>query len=66
MDEYKVDSFGEAHLIVDKKGYRRGITCTGVIKAIEKKFILFLDNDGFLYLVEKKDFQFTELEPIKK
>jgi hypothetical protein len=58
MNEYNVGDFGEAHLIVEKKGCKRGITCTGTIQAIEKKFILFKDNDDYLYLAEKATFEF--------
>lgn len=59
---YEVGDFGEAHLIVEKKGIKRGITCTGTILTIEKKFILFKDNEGYLYLTERSTFEFTKLE----
>jgi len=60
MNEYKVDDFGEARLLVSRKGCNRHVTCFGTIKAVEKKVVLFTDNDGFSYLVDKKDFNFTK------
>ena len=62
MNDYAVDQFGEAHFPVNRKGCRRFITAFGTIKAIEKKVLMFVDNDGFTYLIDKKDFQFTKSE----
>jgi hypothetical protein len=64
MNEYEVNQFGEAHLIIEKKNIRRGVTCFGTIQAIERKYILFKDNEDCLYLCDKKDFQFTKKEKI--
>ena len=61
-EEYKIDDFGEAHLVYEKNCVRAAVTAFGTIQAIEKKFILFKDNDGYLYLVAKKDFTFTKYE----
>jgi hypothetical protein len=63
-DQYSVNDFGCASLIVEKKGTKRGITCFGTIQAVEKKFILFKDNDDYLYLCEKKNFNFEKCEKI--
>lgn len=62
MNEYEIGQFGCARLLVNRKGCKRHVTCYGTIKAIEKKVILFTDNDNFSYLVDKKDFQFTPCE----
>jgi hypothetical protein len=59
MNEYQINSFGHAHFVIEKKGKTTPIDCYGVIKAVEKKYILFEDNDKFPYLVEKAKFQFT-------
>lgn len=58
--EYNTGDFGEAHLVTEKRGIKRGITCSGTIQAIEKKFVLFKDNDGYLYLAERSLFEFTK------
>jgi len=52
--------FGHARIAQDKKGFKTVIDCYGTIKKIERKFVLFEDNDGYLYLVEKKDFVFEK------
>lgn len=62
MNEYQINSFGHACFVIEKKGKVTPINCYGTIKAIEKKYILFSDNDNFLYLVEKSKFQFTPEE----
>lgn len=59
-EKYLVDQFGEAHFPVSRKGCRRFITASGTIKAIEKKVLMFVDNDGFSYLIDRKDFTFTK------
>jgi len=60
MNDYNVNDFGEAHFYQEKKGCRRGITCSGTIQAIEKKFILFKDNEDHLYLAERSTFKFVK------
>ena len=62
MNDYTCGDFSEAHLIVTKNGCKRGVTCYGTIEAIEKKFILFKDNEGYLYLAERSTFEFTKHE----
>jgi hypothetical protein len=62
MNDYAVNDFGEARFPVSRKGCKRYITASGIIKAIEKKVLMFVDNDGFTYLIDKKDFQFTKSE----
>ena len=52
--------FGRARFPQEKKGFATVIDCFGVIKSIEKKYILFEDNDGFPYLIDKKDFEFEK------
>ena len=61
-DEYSVNDFGTAHLILEKKGCRRGITTSGHIQAIERKYVLFKDLEGYLYLAERDTFKFTKGE----
>ena len=60
MNDYVLNDFGEAHFPVSTKGYMRFITAFGTIKAIEKKVLMFVDNDGFTYLIDRKDFTFTK------
>lgn len=64
MNDYQINSFGHACFISEKKGMVTPIDCFGTIKAIEKKYVLFQDNDGFLHLIEKGKFQF-EAEQFK-
>lgn len=61
MNKYQVGQFGMAHIIIESRGVKRGISCAGHIQMIEKKYILFKDNDDFLYLVEKNNFEFKEI-----
>jgi len=58
----EVGDFGRARFPQEKKGFIGGIDTYGRIKAIEKKFVLFEDNDGYIYLVERENFGFTECE----
>jgi hypothetical protein len=58
--EYESGSFGRAIFKTKCKGITRGFDLYCTIKSIEKKFVLIEDNDNFLYLVDKKDFQFTK------
>jgi hypothetical protein len=62
MNDYQVNQFGEAHLILEKKGCKRGISCFGTIEAIEKKYVLFKDMEGYLYLAERATFEFKPCE----
>lgn len=50
--------FGHARFPQIKKGFATTIDCYGTIKNIEDRYILFEDNDGYPYLVDKKDFEF--------
>ena len=54
----KEGEFGHARFPQLKKGFLTIIDCYGTIKNVEKKYVLFEDNDGFPYLVEKKEFEF--------
>lgn len=60
MIEYKVGDFGEAHCVKIKWGQKWGVTCHGSIQVIEKKHVLFKDNEDFLYLCDKKEFTFKK------
>jgi len=57
--------FGRAKFPQEKKGFIGGIDAYGFIKSMDKGYVLFEDNDGFPYLVNKKDFQFTKCEIIE-
>ncbi len=59
MIDYEIGSFGEAKLIVEKRGDKREIICSGRITMVDKKMVWFTDNEGYPYLVERKNFQFT-------
>ncbi len=54
------NDFGHAHFPQEKKGIKTAVDCYGTIKKIEKKFVLFEDNEGFIYLIDKKEFQFEK------
>jgi len=56
----EIGDYGKAKFPIEKKGFKGGIVAYGVIKSIEKKYILFEDNDGFPYLIERKDFEFKK------
>ncbi len=62
MSEYNINDFGHATFPQNKKDFVTHINCFGTIKSIEKKFILFEDNDGFLYLIEKREFIFEKCD----
>jgi hypothetical protein len=59
-EKYSIDDYGEGRFPVSRKGCRRFITAFGTIKAIEKRVIMFTDNDNFSYLIDKKDFTFNK------
>lgn len=56
----KEGEFGHARFPQEKKGFKTVIDCYGTVKRVEKKYILFEDNDGYPYLVEKKEFLFEK------
>jgi hypothetical protein len=58
-DNLKIGLFGEAIRLQSK--YTR-ITAFGTIKELEPKFVLFVDNDGFPYLLNRKEFNFIPRE----
>ena len=60
--DYSVNDFGEAHFYIEKKGIKRGITAFGTITMIDKKYVWFTDNEGYPYLIAKKDFEFKKCE----
>lgn len=60
----EVGDFGHAIFIAEKKDYNVPTDCFGTIKMIENKYVLFEDNNGTPYLIEKKNFQF-EMEIFK-
>jgi hypothetical protein len=62
MDEYELGQFGRARFSQNKKGFVTSIDAFGIIKSMDKKYILFEDNDNYQYLVNKKDFRFDKCE----
>ena len=56
----KEGEFGHARFPQEKKGFKTVIDCYGTVMSVEKKYILFEDNDGYLYLVKKKEFLFEK------
>ena len=60
MNDYQIGDFGECHLICERKGFKRDVTAFGTIQAIEKKFVLVKDNDGYLYLADRQTFKFEK------
>lgn len=61
-EKYEIGDFGRAKFNQTKKGFETRIDCFGTIKAVEKKVVLFTDNDGFNYLIYKKDFEFEKCD----
>jgi hypothetical protein len=61
-ENYQAGDFGHINFYSRKKGFSTRIDCWGTIKEVEAKFILFQDNDGFEYLISKKDFTFEKCE----
>ena len=62
MTEYNVSDFGKAKFILEKNCVRRTMECYGTILMIEKKYVLFRDNDKYEYIIAKTDFQFAKCE----
>lgn len=60
-EKFEIGDFGHAHF---PSGKFKGIAFDlfGIVKTIEPKYILFEDNDNFLYIVRRKDFQFEKME----
>lgn len=61
-EKYETGNYGRARFPQEKKGFNSGIDAYGVIKSIEKRYILFQDNDDYLYLIDRNDFQFEVCE----
>ena len=57
-----IGDFGHARFPQDKRGFKTVIDCYGTIVAVEKKVVLFKDNDGYNYLIDRKDFEFEKKE----
>ena len=62
MIEYKIGDFGLAKFAIDKKGFKGPIETYGRIKDIDGKYILFVDNDEFPYLIRRDKFIFEICE----
>jgi hypothetical protein len=60
MNELKVGDYDEAHFKYEKKKFKGGVTCYGEIKDMDGKYVLFVDNDEFPYLVRKDKFLFVK------
>ncbi len=61
-DKFTEGSFGQAHFTVTKKGLKTDYEMHGTIIKVESKYLLFRDNDEYLYLVDRKDFEFESKE----
>ena len=59
-DKYQVGDFGRATFKSKKGKYEVGINCYGTITMLDKKFVWFTDNEGYAYLIAKKEFTFTK------
>jgi hypothetical protein len=59
-EEYKEGDFGHAVFLYNRKCMEYSIDCYGTITSVDKKYIWFTDNDGFPYLISKKEFKFTK------
>ena len=57
-DNLEIGQFGEAHFC--SKHTR--IHAFGWIRELEPKVLLFVDNDGFEYILKRKGFEFEQCE----
>lgn len=65
--DYQSGDFGHAIFTSERKCFKTKIDCYGTIKHVEKKYLLFADNDGFEFLISKKEFVFEKCEkPVLK
>ena len=65
-EKFEVGSFGRARFPQEKKGFKSGIDAYGTIESMDKKYILFKDNDDYAYLINRDNFQFAKCEFKKK
>jgi hypothetical protein len=56
----KIGDFGKASFKYDKKGFKGGLIAYGTIKDMDGKYLIFEDNDGYIYLVQKNKFEFEK------
>ena len=54
------NDFGRAQFPIRKNGGVFPIDTYGTIEMIEKNHVLFKDNDGFVYLVDRDEMQFSK------
>lgn len=57
-EKFNIGEFGHARFPQSKKGFNTTIDTYGYIRGADNKFVFFVDNDGYVYLAEKKDFKF--------
>ena len=61
ITDYQAGDFGSARFTTHKKCFKTTINCYGIIRLVEKKYLLFVDNDDFEYLINRKDFVFEKI-----
>jgi hypothetical protein len=61
-DNYEVGDFGEASFKFTKKGFEGGVKAFGTVRDIDGKYVLFIDNDDFPYLIKKDKFSFKKAD----
>jgi hypothetical protein len=60
-EKYNIGDFGQATFIV-KKGWKAPITCHGRIIDQDMRNVLFIDNDGYSFIIPKNKFHFEKKE----
>lgn len=58
--DYDVGDWGSAHFYTKSKGITQGFTLHGTIGEIEKKYLLFIDNDNIEYYAIRSSFEFIK------
>ena len=62
MDNFSVNDYGWAHFYTKSKGITQGFSMFGTVMKIEKKYLLFVDNDDIEYYAERSSFKFERKE----
>ena len=60
MTELIIGDTGKASFKYQKKDFKGGVTANGTIRAVEIDYVMFEDNDGYLYLVKRDEFNFEK------
>jgi len=59
-EKLEIGDFGQAHFPFEKKDFKGGIRAFGKIVDLDGKYVLFVDNEDYPYLVRKDKFEFIK------